>query len=144
MVARKRILFVFAHNSVSSQMAEGYMKARYGERYKAFCAGTEITWLDPLAVTVMNEIGINLSHCRLKLVDDFFGVDIDTVVTVSGQARDACPFIPGTKNVIHTEFPDPSSIAGSDDEILAGFRDMRDSITHWIDAHFGNEKLLGK
>lgn len=139
MGARKKVLFVFARNSVSSQIASGYMRERYGDWYKPFCAGTEITWLDPFAVVAMNEIGISLSHCRLKLVDDFFGTEIDTVVTVSDEARESCPFLPGTKNVIHMRFPDPTSFRGSDQEILFGFRDMRDTIIQWIDANFGAE-----
>ena len=68
-------------------MAEGYMKAKYGDRFEVFSAGTEPTLVHPMAIAVMNEIGIDISRHRSKLIDEFFGNEIDTVVTVCDSAR---------------------------------------------------------
>ena len=135
---KKKVLFICTHNSARSQMAEGYMNAKYGDRYEAFSAGTEKTRVHPMAIAVMKEIGIDISGHRSKLLDEFFGKGIEAVVTVCDSAQGACPFFPGAKKVIHQSFPDPSTFTGSDEEIRAGFREIRDGITRWIDATFGN------
>lgn len=137
MTGKPKILFLCTHNSARSQMAEGYMNARYGDRYEAFSAGTEATRVHPVAIAVMQEIGIDISGHRSKVLDEFFGKGIETVVAVCDSAHGACPFFPGAKDVIHQGFPDPSGFQGTDEEILAKFREVRDQITHWIDARFG-------
>ncbi len=134
---KKKVLFICTHNSARSQMAEGYMKAKYGDRYEAFSAGTEVTRVHPLAIEVMKEIGIDISGHRSKLIDEFFGKGIDTVVAVCDSANQACPFFPGAREVIHQGFPDPSAFTGSDELVLEGFRRVRDEIIQWIDATFG-------
>ncbi len=135
---KKKILFICTHNSARSQMAEGYMNAKYGDRYEVFSGGTEITRVHPMAIAVMKEKGIDISGHRSKLIDDLFGKGIETVVTVCDSAQKACPFFPGAKEVIHQSFPDPSAFTGSDEEVRAGFRCVRDEIIHWIDVTFGN------
>jgi len=134
---KKKILFICTHNSARSQMAEGYMKAKYSDRFEAFSAGTEATRVHPMAIAVMKEIRIDISGYRSKLIDEFFGKGIGTVVTVCDSAQKACPFFPGAQDVIHQSFPDPSSFKGSDEEVRAGFRKVRDEIIRWIDAMFG-------
>jgi arsenate reductase len=118
-------------------MAEGYMKAQYGDRYEVFSAGTEITRVHPMPIAVMKEIGIDISQHRSKLIDEFFGKGIEIVVTVCDAANKACPFFPGAKEEIHQSFPDPLVFTGSDEEVQAGFRRVRDEIVQWIDATFG-------
>jgi arsenate reductase len=135
---KKKILFICTHNSARSQMAEGYMNAKYDDRFEAFSAGTEATHVHPMAIAVMQEIGIDISGHRSKLVDEFFGKEIGTVVTVCDSAQGACPFFPGVQDVIHQSFPDPSAFTGSDVEVRAGFRRVRDEIIRWIDATFGS------
>ena len=134
---KKKILFICTHNSTRSQMAEGYMNAKYGDRYEVFSGGTEKGQVHPMAIEVMIEIGIDISGNRSKLIDEFFGRGIETVVTVCDSAQKACPFFPGAKEEIHQGFPDPSAFNGSDDEIRARFRRVRDEIIHWIDRTFG-------
>jgi len=134
---KKKILFICTHNSARSQMAEGYMKAKYSDRFEVFSAGTEVTRVHPMATTVMQEIGIDISRHRSKLTDEFYGTGIDTVVTVCDAANKACPFFPGAQEVIHQSFPDPSAFTGSDEEVRAGFRSVRDEIIRWIDGTFG-------
>lgn len=119
-------------------MAEGYMKAKFGDRFEVFSAGTEATRVHPMAITVMQEIGIDISGQWSKLIDEFFGKGIETVVTVCDSANKACPFFPGAKEVIHQSFPDPSAFIGSDEEVRAGFRKVREEIIRWIDVTFGN------
>lgn len=135
---KKKILFICTHNSARSQMAEGYMNAKYGNRYEVFSAGTEVTRVHPMAIEVMKEIGIDISGHRSKHIDEHFGKGIETVVTVCDSAQNACPFFPGAQEVIHQSFPDPSAFKGSDEEVRAGFRKVRDEIIQWIDATFGS------
>jgi arsenate reductase len=134
---KKKILFICTHNSARSQMAEGYMNAKYGDRYEVFSGGTEPRQVHPMAIAVMKEISIDISGHRSKLIDEHFGKGIETVVTVCDSAQKACPFFPGAKEEIHQAFPDPAAFTGSDEEIRAGFRRVRDEIIRWIDETFG-------
>ena len=137
MSEKKKVLFICSHNSARSQMAEGYMRARYGDRYEAFSGGTEVTRVNPVAIEVMKEIGIDISSHHSKLIDEFYHKPIDIVVTVCDSAKAVCPFFPGKHEDIHYSFPDPSGLIGTDEEIRAGFRLIRDNITIWIDETFG-------
>ena len=134
---KTKILFICTHNAARSQMAEGYLRAKYGDRYEAFSAGTEVSTVSPIAIRVMKEIGIDISQQRSKSIDEFDGEKMDVVVTVCDNAKAACPFFPGAKKTLHMSFRDPKSFAGSDEEVLAGFRTVRNEITGWIDATFG-------
>ena len=136
---KKKVLFICTHNSARSQMAEGYMNAKYDDRYEVFSGGTEVTRVHPVAIEVMKEIGINISGHRSKLIGEHFGKGIETVVTVCDSAQKACPFFPGSQEVIHQSFPDPSAFKGSDEEVRAGFRRVRDEIIRWIDKTFGTD-----
>ena len=137
MTGKRKVLFICTHNAARSQMAEGYLRARYGDRYEVFSGGTRITRVHPVAIAVMKEIGIDISSHRSKLIDEFYGKGIETVVTVCDAADKVCPFFPGAKEEIHKSFPDPSAFTGSDEEIRAGFRNVRDEIIRWIDDTFG-------
>ena len=134
---RKNVLFICTHNSARSQIAEAYLRARYGDRYEAFSGGIEVTRVHPVAVAVMKEIGIDISGHRSKLIDEFFHKPMDIVVFVCDSAKGICPFFPGTYEEIHFSFPDPSGLTGTDEEVLEGFREVRDAITGWIDLTFG-------
>jgi arsenate reductase len=138
MTDKPRILFVCTANAARSQMAEGYLNAKYSDRFEAFSAGTEATRVHPMAIEVMKEIGIDISQHRSKLIDEFYGLGIETVVTVCDAANKACPFFPGAKEVIHQSFPDPSAFTGSAGEVRAGFHRVRDEIIQWIDKIFTN------
>jgi arsenate reductase len=91
-----------------------------------------------MAIEVMKEIGIDISQHRSKLIDEFYGLGIETVVTVCDAANKACPFFPGAKEVIHQSFPDPSAFTGSAGEVRAGCHRVRDEIIQWIDKIFTN------
>jgi arsenate reductase len=134
---KRKVLFICTHCAARSQMAEGYLRARYGDLYEVFSGGMEVTRVHPMAIAVMKEIGIDISGNRPKLLDEFVGKGIETVVTLCDTTNKVCPFFPGAKEDIQMSFPDPSALTGSDDEIRAGFRGVRDEIIGWIDATFG-------
>jgi arsenate reductase (thioredoxin) len=137
MTARKpRVLFICTHNSVRSQIAEGYLRARHSDLFEVFSAGSEVRGVHPLAVAVMYEIGIDISGQRSKLVDEFFHAGIDIIVKVCDCAHEGCPFFPGVRQTIHAAFPDPSSCTGPPRERIARFREVRDRIVAWIDHSF--------
>ena len=132
---KKRVLFVCTHNAARSQMAEGYMNAHYGDRYEAFSAGTAPGTLNPHAVRAMAEIGIDISGHRSKDLGEFDEQEMDYLVAVCEGG--ICPLFPWAKEEIHQEFPDPSKLTGTDEEVMAGVRRIRDEIVGWIDATFG-------
>jgi arsenate reductase (thioredoxin) len=132
----QRILFICTHNASRSQMAEGIINSLYSDRYEAYSAGTEPTSVQPYAIKVMAEIGIDISKHQVKSVYDFIGQNFDFVVTVCDHAKQTCPFFPGGKNYLHQGFADPSQFTGTEEEILAGFRMVRDEIKVWIEKTF--------
>ncbi len=119
-------------------MAEGILNSLYGNRFEAHSAGTEPSSVNPLAVSVLSEIGIDISHSRSKHVSEFVGKDIDYVVTLCNDAKETCPFFPGAKEYIHQGFDDPADNTGSY-EALALFRRVRDELKDWITKTFGNQ-----
>ena len=135
---KKKVLFLCNHNAARSQMAEGYLRARYGDRFEAFSAGARASRLSSHAVRAMSEIGIDISGHRSKDLTGFSGQDMDLVVTVCDSAAKVCPAFSWAKATLQLEFTDPATFTGTDEEILCGFRRVRDDITRWIDHTFGN------
>lgn len=136
---KNRILFVCTHNSARSQIAEGIVNHVYGDRYEAYSAGTKPTNVNPLATSVMKEIGIDISRHKSKRISEFDGQDFDYVITLCSDAEDICPFVPA-KEHLHKGFDDPSKATGSREDRLAAFRKARDGIMQWIEEIFdGNE-----
>jgi len=135
---KKRVLFICTHNAARSQMAEGLLRALYGNRYEVFSAGTEPGRVSPYAIKVMAEIGIDIGAHRAKSLQEFLNQKFDYVVTVCDHAKESCPYFPGGKKILHQSFEDPSTLTGSEEEIMAGFRRIRDEIRHWIEEEFSN------
>ena len=126
-----RVLFLCVHNSARSQMAEAFLKRLGGDRFVAESAGLEPGHLNPQVVRAMAEVGIDISHNATKGVLDLLraGRDYDVVVTVcSKEAAERCPVFPGMHEKLHWPFADPSAMQGSDEEIMAGVREVRDDI----------------
>ena len=138
-MSKPSILFICTHNSARSQMAEGLFRARYGDRFEVFSAGTERTHVRPQAIHVMDEIGIDLSGHHSKTVDDLGDRTYDYVVTVCDAARENCPYLPARKKNLHHSFDDPSAATGSEEEKLEVFRRIRDEIDQWIGESFAPE-----
>lgn len=137
---KQRALFVCTHNSARSQMAEGLLRSLAGDRFEAFSAGTEATRVRPEAISVMAEIGIDVSGQESKTLDRYLGEPFDHVVTVCDEANEACPFFPGAKERLHWSLPDPSSAEGAEEERLAAFRSVRDRLKNHIEGELANGK----
>jgi arsenate reductase (thioredoxin) len=125
---KKKILFLCTHNSCRSQMAEGIVNHCLGDRFQAFSAGTEATRVNPLAVRVLAEIGIDITGHRSKVMDEFAGESFDYVITLCGDANERCPLFFGGVRRVHIGFDDPSRLSGSVEEVLPEFRRVRDEI----------------
>jgi arsenate reductase len=131
-VTRRRVLFVCTHNSARSQMAEGFLRARAGDRVEVASAGTEATRVHPLAIRAMDEVGIDLRGHTSKTLDRFLGEPWDYVITVCDSANERCPIFPGRTTRLHWSFDDPSQATGTDEERLRTFRRVRDEIARAI------------
>jgi arsenate reductase len=123
-----RVLFLCTHNSARSQMAEGVLRTMAGGRFDVSSAGTERRSVHPLAIRVMAERGIDISGQRSKLLMGMMQEPWDYVITVCDDANERCPVFPGTVGRIHWSLPDPSRAAGTEEERLAVFRQVRDTI----------------
>jgi arsenate reductase len=132
---KKTVLFLCTHNSARSQMAEALLNTLHGDRYEAHSAGITPTKINPYVVKAMAEIGIDISKNRSKSIEEFRGENFNYVVTVCDSAKESCPFFPGEK-VIHKAFEDPSQLKGSDEEIMAGVRRVREEIREWLEKTF--------
>lgn len=135
---KKKILFLCTHNAARSQMAEGFINALFRDRYLAFSAGNEPTEVHPCTVTVMAEVGIDISTQRAKSLEVFDEPSFDYVVTLCANASEACPIFPGGATYLHNPFDDPSLLVGPSREQCALFRHVRDKIRDWIEATFAH------
>ena len=134
---KKRVLFICTANAARSQIAEGLLRAKYGDHYEAFSAGTRQSKVSIRAITVMQEIGIDISHHQSKTIAALGGESFDLAVTLCDNVHAVCPIIPGAKKTIHKGFADPHLTPGNDQEILEGYRKVRKGIEAWIDREFG-------
>lgn len=137
MAQLQRVLFLCVHNSARSQMAEGVLRARAGDRFEAFSAGNEATHVRPLAIRAMAELGIDISGQRSKTTADLGGQRFDYVITVCDDAKEACPYYGNAAQQIHWGFDDPAAATGTEDEQLATYRRVRDEIASRIDEFVG-------
>ncbi len=135
--AKPKVLFLCTGNSARSQMAEGYLRHVAGDKFEALSAGIAPKGLNPLAVEVMKEIGIDISHHKSKDDSTLLGQSIPYVVTVCDNARERCPIFPRTYKFLHWSFEDPAAAQGTREEKLAVFRRVRDQIVQRI-----NEELV--
>ncbi len=124
----KRIMVLCTGNSCRSQMAEGFLKADWGDRVEAHSAGLLVTEVHPRAIAVMSEVHIDISEHSSKLIDPALLAEMDIVITVCDTARDSCPNIPASANHIHMPVRDPVNTVGTEEEIMADFRRARDEI----------------
>ena len=131
------ILFLCTGNSCRSQMAEGWTRALRGDRIVVFSAGIETHGLNPRAVQVMAEAGVDISGHKSKTVADLPTKDFDFVVTVCAHAHGSCPLFPGKTKVIHVGFDDPPRLAKkakTEEEALAHYRRVRDEIKAFVET----------
>ena len=128
MTDRKRVLILCTGNSARSQMAEGLLRHLGAERFEIASAGVAPTHVRSEAITVMREIGIDISHHRSKSVDEFLGQDFDYVITVCDNANEQCPVFPSNTKRIHWSFEDPGAAEGDEQSRLQVFRKVRNEI----------------
>ncbi len=132
----KGILFLCTGNSCRSQMAEGFARKILPKDIKIFSAGLEPKGVHPMAVKVMQEIGVDISHQKSKNISEIPIDKIDLVVTLCGDAAERCPIFPGKVKKNHWSLDDPAKVQGSQEEIIKIFRKVRDKIKSYIE----NEK----
>ena len=142
-----RILFLCTGNSCRSQMAEGWTRHLKGGVIEPYSAGIEPRGLDPRAVKVMAEVGVDISRRISKHVDEFKGTDFDFVVTVCDHASEHCPIFPGETQVVHVGFEDPPKLARNaetEEDALAHYRRIRDEIRMFVETLPGTLEQDGK
>ena len=130
------ILFLCTGNSCRSQMAEGFAKKMLSKDLKIFSAGLEPKGVHPIAIKVMQEVGIDISKQESKNISEISIGEIDIVVTLCGDAAERCPVFPGKVKRIHWELEDPAKAQGSQEEIIKIFQKVRDKIKSYME----NEK----
>jgi arsenate reductase (thioredoxin) len=128
MEAKRRVLFICTHNSARSQMAEGFLRHIAGDRFEVHSAGTEATRVRPEAITVMGELGIDISGQTSKTFARYLPEPWDFVITVCDDANESCPVFPGTADRSHWSFEDPSKATGTEEQRLEAFRGVRNEI----------------
>ncbi len=137
----KKILVMCTGNSCRSQMAEGYLRYFAQGRAEVLSAGTLSTFVNPMAIQVMAEDGIDISQHTSNHVNDYLDIPFDAVITVCNHAQESCPIFPGQTKTFHHNFFDPSHVPGTEEERLFLFRRTRDEIKaycqQWVKENMG-------
>ena len=128
---KKKVIFICKNNSARSQIAEGFLKAFFKNKYESYSAGIQPTSINPYAIEVMKEIGIDISNQYSKSIEEFQDVKFDYVVTVCDGIKENCPIFYGEK-IIHKTFKDPSQFDGYIENILYEYKKIRDEIKKFI------------
>jgi arsenate reductase len=139
------ILILCTGNSCRSHLAEGLLRAAAGDILEVASAGSKPAgYVHPLAIKAMHEVGIDISAHHSKHMNEFLEREVETVVTVCGNADQACPMFPGQLNRHHWGFDDPAHATGSEEEQLAVFRRVRDEIRRVFEAYAAGRRDEGK
>ena len=131
-ILQKGILFLCTGNSCRSQMAEGFARKMLPNDLKIFSAGLESKGVHPIAVKVMQEVGIDISHQKSKNISEIPLDKINIIITLCGDTAERCPIFPGKVKRIHWALKDPAKARGSEEEIAKVFRKVRDKIKSYI------------
>lgn len=134
------ILVLCTGNSCRSQLAEGYLRKFAGDKANIYSAGIETHGVNPRAITTMKEDGIDITHHTSNHVDEYADIDFDYVITVCDNAKEACPVFPSKAKQFHYNFPDPAKATGTEEEIMAQFRAVREMIKDYT-QNFVKENL---
>jgi arsenate reductase len=136
----KKILVLCTGNSCRSQIAEGYLRHFAANKAEVYSAGVETHGVNPLAIETMKEDGIDISKHTSNNIDEYQDVVFDYIITVCDNAKERCPYFPSKALRTHYNFPDPSKTTGTDVEVSADFRRVRELIKMYcddfIDSHF--------
>jgi arsenate reductase (thioredoxin) len=135
-MTKPKVLILCTGNSCRSHLAEGILRHVAGDLFEVHSAGSKPAgYVHPKAIAVMQELGIDIAHHQSKHLDQFLNAGIQTVITVCGNASDACPVFPGKVSRHHWGFRDPAHAQGSEEEVLGVFRDVRDQILNTFQAY---------
>ena len=135
MPEKLKVMFLCTGNSCRSQMAEGWTRALKGDQIDAYSAGIQPHGMNKLAIQVMSEAGVDISHHHSKHVDEIKHIPFDYVITVCDHAHETCPLFPGNTKIIHTGFDDPPRLAKSapsEEVALTHYRRVRDEIKAFV------------
>lgn len=124
----KKVLVLCTGNSCRSQIAEGYLRHFAGDKAIVYSAGVETHGVNPKAIAIMAEDGLDISNHTSNNVDEYGEIDFDFVITVCDNAKERCPYFPTNAKQFHHNFPDPAKAAGTEEEILNVFRAVREQI----------------
>jgi arsenate reductase len=137
----KNLIILCTGNSCRSQIAEGYFKAYSGNDLNVYSAGIETHGVNPRAIKTMHEDGIDISSHTSNNITEYLEIDFDHIITVCDHAKENCPYIPGTGERSHCNFPDPAKATGSDEEIMNSFRTTRDMIRDYVKDYVQKRNL---
>ena len=129
---KPKILFLCTGNSCRSQMAEGFARHYGGDRFEVYSAGISPAGVNPKAVAVMKEVGIDISAQTSKAIDKNLMDQANFIITLCGDARESCPVVPGKVQKRHWALEDPARAEGTEDEIMDNFRAVRDQISKFV------------
>ena len=124
----KKILVLCTGNSCRSQMAEGYLRKYAGDKAEVYSAGIETHGVNPRAIQIMKEDGIDISNHTSNNINEYRDINFDFVITVCDHAKEQCPFFPSNAKKFHYNFPDPAKATGTEEEIMNHFREVRELI----------------
>ena len=127
----KKILVLCTGNSCRSQMAEGYLQKYAGDKVKVYSAGIETHGVNPRAIQIMKEDGIDISNHTSNKINEYRDINFDFVITVCDHAKEQCPFFPSNAKKFHYNFPDPAKASGTEEEIMNHFREVREMIKEY-------------
>lgn len=130
---KRKILVLCTGNSCRSQIAEGYLRHFAGDRAEVYSAGVETHGVNPKAIDIMKEDGIDISSHTSNNMDEYWDIDFDFVITVCDNAKERCPFFPTKAQKFHQNFPDPAKATGTQEEILREFRSVRTMIKEYCE-----------
>ena len=135
----KKILVLCTGNSCRSQIAEGYLRYFAGDKAEVYSAGVETHGVNPRAIQVMQEDGIDISSHSSNHVDEYRDMDFDYVITVCDHAKERCPYFPSRAKKLHYNFPDPAKAGGTEEQVMQQFRVVRDMIKQYSKAFVADQ-----
>ncbi|TGE08619.1 arsenate reductase ArsC [Hymenobacter fodinae] len=128
---KKNVLVLCTGNSCRSQLMHGYLEQFLRDKAIIYSAGVETHGVNPRAVQVMREDGVDISHHTSNHMDEYTQVPFDYIITVCDNAREACPVFPASAVQLHHNFPDPAKATGTEDQVLGQFRNVRDQVKEY-------------
>jgi len=138
----KKILVLCTGNSCRSQIAEGYLRHFAGDKTEIYSAGVETHGVNPKAIEVMKDDGIDISGHTSNNIDEYSNIYFDYVITVCDNARERCPFFPNKALTFHYNFPDPAKAQGTNEEIMEEFKKVRDMIKGYCQKFVGENIIF--